>query len=313
MLDYTSIIPKSVLSILKTDGNFIEKLPSLVVRSEEIYNTKSSIETLYSALLQLYTEKCQVFDNAPDINIFDVKYAVKQTVSETDCKVLLYAVSLLDNLSEERYTVIIKRAIINILGRFTLLFIDNPDLNCQTGTNLSSLFREIAIRTINYILSVEWSFEDTVLVRITVLNLFIVMGIKSEPEYNDIIKRLYFNHNQDSIGNTTFVVEECLEWYVKSFICGKLSPEPIQFQWLYSYVYKKRFGILYCKKFQRTSIQPYAYIATVLSPCFNNASPRNAGLLKSALCVKNGEVIRSSEYHPTESSFLYNFSTMKFE
>mgnify|MGYP004461434101 CR=1 FL=1 len=126
-----------------------------------------------------------------------------------------------------------------------------------------------------------------------------------------LIKRIIFNHTQNSVGNTTAFVEECLEWYVKSFVSGKLSPEPIQFQWFYSYIYiyKKRFGIIHCKKFQRTSVQPYAYVATVLSTCFKNATPRNAGLLKSTLCVKNGEVVRSSEYHPTDHGQITELSS----
>lgn len=313
MLDYISLFPTSVLSILDSDGNFIEKLPSLVMDSLGKKTTAHDVSNLYSSILSLYEEHCHLFDDAPDINLFDVRYAVKYTVTELDCRVLLYAVGMLENVLDDSDSERIYRDLLKVIGRFTLLFIDNPELHCESNTNSSVLFREAAIRSINCILSRDWSFGDTVLVRLTVLNLFIMMGVKTELAFSDIVKRLRFTHTADSIGNISICVEECLDWYAKSFVKSSLTPEPIQFQWFYSYIYKKRFGVIHCKKFQRTSVQPYTYIASVQSPCFKDVAPRNAGLMKSALCVKNGEVVRSSEYRPTESSFLYNFSTMKFE
>lgn len=296
----------------------------LVAETESINEIRDAISVLNTKLQDKYNDACKVFDIADSLECFLPKYSVCKTPRFLDYAEILISILGMEYILIHNRTLdlkycdrSIKRDFITLIGRFLFLYNGNIKRQLQDeGINYPNIFDMIFVHSIRIISSLKWMHEEYPQLRILILNLLDSLGESDKSQVYDLIESAIA---ETSTGNLEIsfdvlhVVKESLEKYY-NFITNDNNIAEIKTTWLYAYIYKKRFGFIFCKKISKSASAaslPFKFLAS--SQVFKN----NATVLVSngpkVVLFEAGENKRSSEYVPTQSSAFYNPAIGMFE
>ncbi|MCQ2168078.1 MAG: hypothetical protein MJY69_05365 [Bacteroidales bacterium] len=273
-----------------------------------------ALDELSNYLFSFYNSKCRLFDEAEEIRKFDPQYALQEIPNTSIFLLFRGFLAILKELSLRHNPGRYQRMLIELFGRFTLLYAGNKELFNENNSLISTIFNDIAFNTLDLITSYTWDFDEAIYLRLTVMNLLFLRGLSCKKEISKILVFKNFDIEDVRIYNKSIILE-CLDLYL-SFVSESDAAQhtvAVDTSWYYSYLFKKRFGFIYCRKVTPVNIPPYSYKGFVKSPCFKSLVSYEVGLGKRIQAVHLGINRRSSEYLPSESQCLYNFSTMKYE
>lgn len=299
--------------------------------SSDIFKSRDSIENFPDAIVQLnsklllkYNLGCEIFDNANPLECFQPKYSINKAPSFCDYAELYVSILAMECLLIQTGTLdakysghCIKREFVSILGRF--LFLYNSYIKkvyLDEITSYPDIFVQIFCHAIRITCCLTWTHEDRPLLRVFLLNLFDAM---SEPDKTELLSLVNQALSENKIGNmivsedNMLIVQDTIDRYY-SYISIPNKITEIKVSWLYAYIYKKRFGFIFCKKFTKCvtpSSLPYKFLA--YTPAFKNASFVQVYNGPKVVLFEAGENKRSSEYIPTESTAFYNVASGMFE
>lgn len=292
--------------------------------SDYINYLRDALGQLNDKLTSKYDEGCKLFDTANTLECFQPKYSISKEPSFCDYAELLISILAMECLLVQNGTLdikysghTIKRDFSSLIGRF--LFLHNgyikPYIEKDTS-NYSDIFIRIFYHSVRVATSLEWHHEEYPQLRILILNLIDALTIHDKNEVKKIIDQAVSEtHNGNLIisEDSLLVVYDTLNKYF-DFIIKDSNIVEIKVSWLYSYIYKKRFGFIFCKKFAKSasaSSLPYKFMA--YSQAFKNATFIQVSNGPKVVLLNAGENKRSSEYVPTESSAFYNAASGMFE
>lgn len=278
------------------------------------------IRSYVSKLSDFYDVKFARFDNVSNIDVFDKKYDIRLPINDIDYHYIIVFVQLFllqFKVVGDTYQNYAKKTICNILGRFLALFygsikVDITDFQTFKTDKYYSLLKN----TLKCLALYDWSIDETIYLRLTLLNLLDVLGEKSDH----ILRELWISICKEITDEhyalneyTANLMLQVYEKYYQSINTNKII-EPLDTTWLYAYIYKVRYGYIYCKKITRSNINPcYPFTFKATALCFKGLIDRIAGNGTKVVLFEKGVIKRSSEYRPLESSFLFNYTSMKFE
>lgn len=319
----------ALLSSIKNDNDAINAISEAeeIINDLLLYNNTFDvkgngklaeiIKEFNSELNAFYDSKFSPFDNADSLYAFDKKYDVGIEVSKADfllvnTSILLYILQAkLGDITYQRHA---KKSICNILGRFLVLYYGSFNIN------IASIEKHPFHKTFSLALKClalyDWSIDEATYLRLALLNLLDVLGSESKMVVKNAWTNICENYNKESQTineHTCEIILQTFEKFYHSQSIGKII-EPLDTTWLYAYIYKQRFGYLFCKKISKSATNafyPYTFKTTAL--CFKGLVDRVTGNSPKVVLFEKGVVRRSSEYRPTESNFLFNYTSMKFE
>ena len=288
--------------------------------SKTVSKCSAIIKDYASLLFAFYDDKFQVFDNADSLYAFDKKYEVRIAPRTIDYKYLetLLLLHLLQvQCLDHAYDRLARKTLTNALGRFLVLYYGNLDVdNIELQSSSEHPFYQIFSLSLKCLSLYEWEIQDVVYLKLAILNLLDVLG----PNRQGIVKEAWVKiceECKDSMTNLNEhaceAVLQCCDKFYRYHLSDRII-EPLDTTWLYAYIYKQRFGYLYCKKITKSphnSFYPYTFRTT--SICFKGLIERITGNSPKVVLFEKGIVRRSSEYRPSESNFLFNYTSMKFE
>ncbi len=325
------------LSVLLSSSNVEDGLDDRALESTEVVVSElASVATMWDVkctnklaeiikeyagtLNEFYDRKFSLFDGADSLCAFDKKYDIRIPIRAEDYSSFITFLRLhllLAKIGDAKYSNLAKKTISNTLGRFLVLFYGSFNVSQEDFQSFCQHpFYKILILSLACLSFYEWGVDETVLLRLSTLNLLDVLGPGSLDLMKDSwvrtcekLKSLSLSVNEHS-GE---VIIQCFDKYYNYQATGKII-EPLDTTWLYAYIYKQRFGFLYCKKIARSSTNafyPFTFRTTAL--CFKGLVDRVTGNSPKVVLFEKGVVRRSSEYRPLESNFLFNYTSMKFE
>lgn len=297
----------------------------------EIIDSKDSISYFRDAIGQLnakllakYDKACELFDTANSIECFQPKYAICKAPSFCDYAELYISILAMEYLLvqngslDAKYSVqSIKRGFIAVLGRFLFLF--NGYINKEytdEQTNYTDVFQQIFSHTIRIASSLSWIHEEYPQMRVLLLNLYDAMSIPDKAEIKTLIDNSVSEAracHMQVFDDTLSIVYNSLNKYYE-YLSNENNITEIKLSWLFAYIYKKRFGFMFCKKFAKTastSSLPYKFQA--YSSAFKNGAFLQVSNGPKVVLFDAGDNKRSSEYVPTQSSAFYNVASGMFE
>ena len=299
--------------------------PTSILDSDyHIDSFRDALGQLNDKLTTKHDVGCELFDSANTLECFQPKYSISKEPSFSDYAELLISILAMEYLLIQNGTLdtkysghSIKRDFSSLIGRF--LFLHNgyikPNID-NVITNYPDIFIRIFCHSVRIASSIEWHHEEYPQLRILILNLIDALKIEDKSEVKKIIDQAVseiYKGNLIISEDTLSVVYETLNKYF-DFITNKSNIVEIKVSWLYSYIYKKRFGFIFCKKFAKSasaSSLPYKFMA--FSQAFKNLAFIQVSNGPKVVLLNAGENKRSSEYVPTESSAFYNAASGMFE
>ena len=292
------------------------------VDTKSVLDLRDELGTLNLKLHAKYDDACNLFDTANPLECFQPKYSISRIPIYSDYAELLvsllgmeYVLLLGETLGVTCYNQSIKRDLVSVLGRFLFLYNGNIQRNYKDSFDHPDIFDSIFIHAIRIIVSLKWSHEEYPQLRLILLNLFDALSLAEQHDVYSLIEQSVSEENTGNLiisGETLNVIRETLDRYY-AFL-GKENIVEIQTNWLYAYIYKKRFGFIFCKKFTKTcstASLPLKFIA--YSPAFKNGASLQVANGPKVVLFEAGENKRSSEYVPLQSSAFYNIASGMFE
>lgn len=266
-----------------------------------------------------YDCKFYKFDNADDLDAFDIQYDIRIPIRDIDFKqiiVLALLYILLTKYGNEAYHQVAKKNTCNILGRFLALhygtFMDYDAKQGSLNNHLHTIFHQY----IKCLSLLNWNIEDSIYLKLAIYNLLDAIGDSSRNLINHTWKCVLDEINNSGLNLNEYaanIINECSEKYYKVLQTENIIA-PLETTWHSAVIQKKRFGFISCKQIKKTatnSSYPFTYRATAI--CFKGLVDRVIGNGPKVVLFEKNIQRRSSEYIPIESSYLYNYSSMKFE
>lgn len=303
----------------------LSSVPSDIDESKDsMIALRDAIGQLNSKLLAKYDLDCELFDNANPLDCFQPKYSICKTPSFCDYAELYVSVLAMECMLVQNGSLdakfsghSIKREFLSVLGRFMFLhhgFIKKEIDDEQT--NYPDIFVQIFSHVIRIACSLSWSHEEYPQFRIFLLNLFDALSIEDKEELRTLINLAMQERQAGALvvseDNVSMVFDAMDKYY--AYLSRDNNISEIKVSWLFAYIYKKRFGFIFCKKFAKcanTSSLPYKFHA--FTPAFKNATFVQVYNGPKVVLFDAGENKRSSEYVPTQSSAFYNAASGMFE
>lgn len=278
------------------------------------------IKDYTNSLFSYYDEKFKVFDVADPLCAFDKKYEVRIIPRPVDYKyleILLQLHILQAKCSDRTYDRLARKTVSNAIGRFLVLYYGNlVEGDYDLSSSLEHPFCRVFTVGLKSLSLYEWDINDVVYLKLATLNLLDVLGPKGE----ELVKKAWMKiceecrESNDKLNeHACEAVLQCCEKFYRYHMSDRII-EPLDTTWLYAYIYKQRFGYMYCKKITKSTANAYyPYTLKTTAICFKGLTERVTGNSPKVVLFEKGVVRRSSEYRPLESNFLFNYTSMKFE
>lgn len=303
----------------KTIGALIRDLQSCEWSIQSSKKLDDIIKEYQKGLNSFYNNNFRIFDEADSLYAFDIKYDIRRSIRNQDYTfletlIILYILQTQKGY-DEGHIRLAKMNVCNTVGRFLVLF--NGSFDIPTDSSLvTHPFYKVAQLTLECLTLYQWNLEESIYLKLCVLNILDVVGSAHRESINKIWEGICDKtktENESSSDLTINTINKTINLFFESLKTGK-QIESLETTWLHAYIYKQRFGYLYCKKIKKTNTSsyfPYTFVATGL--CFKDLKERIIGNSPKVVLLEKGVVKRSSEYQPLEASFLFNFTSMKFE
>ena len=269
-------------------------------------------------------KKCCIFDNVDTPFCLDKKYSVTdQTNTQTLIRLLVAIESIRISTSitiaqkKAPFVQTAKKMLLSVIGRGILIYGSSLPKYKEDETQVeNALIKSIITDFIASALPISWTIDESYLLKATVLNLLDAFGICTQNEIRGVLS--WIKTRQRILGLspndiTVNTLDSAISSYEK-FNCEERPTVEINLNWRIAFIYKKRFGFIFCKKIrhsQRPGELVYSMEAT--SPCFKNLQKRRITNGVKVILLEAFETKRSSTYIPVEDSFFYNRVTMMFE
>ena len=272
---------------------------------DDVHKLIEYYRSYHKALLQRLNTLCLKFDSSADDYAMALSYSVNTEAGKADCERLYLWAWLYFNYLQQGPDKNLKYDLINVIGRFTLSYIDSQIFKKEESDNI----KDIIYSLIGCLVAFDWNFEEIQYMKLTLLNMLLLSGVKEYEEIYGYIGTVISDvkaHNQELF----YCLDELIKSYA-SFFSNPQSGQPLCPDWFYAVIYKKRFGFILCKKIRPKNNLQFSAIA--YSPCFLPPYKREITLNKQAIIFKKGENRRCKDYLPPEDTAYYNFATMQFE
>lgn len=263
----------------------------------DIFNSGEYKNGIIDRNLEYFDNICSSFDSAPDSACLEKTYAIEAGMKPNEID------SILDLLELSCCNEYRSKDVLRILGRF--MFVHFQELHSSDEAVRSSVEKLLKM-SFRFICCNSWTYDDSVFLRLAIYNLLDIFGTKDLAIIKDVVKEITEKKNKSSLD----LLDDAIERFVnKTNTITAIKPD-----WLYAYVYKARFGYIYCRRFSpQSSKASLPFTMDTYSLAYKGLCCRTVQNSSKVVALEIGELKRSSEYKPAEDSFLYNFATMKFE